>query len=91
MEKEIPVVESIRQIGQIKRASNRETSAKYLQDRGIEFQEKNEGAHLIVKAATGLIDFWPGTGLWIARSGQRGRGVKNLVKFIGKQANEKTP
>ena len=66
-----------------KRASNRESSAEILRSAGIDFERKNEGAHLIINAAV-IIDFWPGTGKWIARNGARGRGVKSLIKWINR-------
>lgn len=68
-----------------KRASNREASAAILSRSGIVFESKNEGAHLVVLAGQSVVDFWPGTGLWIVRGGQRKRGVRNLVKFVEKQ------
>ena len=50
--------------------------------RGIEFESKNEGAHLIVKGPKGLIDYWPGTGRWIDRTGGKGFGFKGLIAHI---------
>ncbi len=68
---------------QAKRAANRISSADYLRQRGVRFEERNNGSHLIVCCAAGKIDFWPGTGLWIARSDSaRGRGVAKLVRKI---------
>ena len=65
-----------------KRANNRDYSAEYLKARGIEFQSKNVGAHLVVQGKLCKIDFWPGTGLFIPRiHGTSGRGVRNLVKL----------
>lgn len=65
------------------RAKNRTTSAEVLTDNGIEFQAHNFGAHLVINADGHVIDFWPGTGLFIPRkSKKRGRGVFNLLKFI---------
>ena len=63
----------------IKRRSNREKSRQILLSKGIGFDEKNHGAHLIVN---GNIDFWPGTGKWRDRTGGNGRGVFNLIKHI---------
>lgn len=65
---------------QAKRASNRQTSAQILQAKGIAFEARNDGAHLIVQALGRTIDFWPGTGLWMVR-GQPKRyyGVRRLV------------
>jgi hypothetical protein len=65
---------------QEKRASNREQSAKMLTDAGIAFEAKNYGAHLVVD---GIIDFWPGTGLWMPRGTARRRyGVRNLISHV---------
>jgi hypothetical protein len=69
---------------QEKRAQNRDSSAEYLTRRNIAFNSRNGGAHLIVHSVNGLVDFWPGTGLWQIRSGRRGFGVKALVAFIEK-------
>lgn len=66
-----------------KRAANRRNSATMLRDCGIAFDDKNDGAHLIVSSSVGLIDFWPGTGLWICRSNKKkARGVRQLLKFV---------
>lgn len=69
---------------QEKRATNREASPQALTTAGIAFESKNDGAHLIV---AGAWDFWPGTGLWIRRQGQKteGRGVLNLIKRVQKE------
>ena len=71
----------MREAGQKKREKNRQTSPELLRQKGIQFEEKNEGAHLIVKGRDCLIDFWPGTGKFIARNGSRGRGVFNIMKL----------
>lgn len=71
---------------QEKRANNRQSSAQLLKARGIAFESKNADAHLIVTAGSTLVDFWPGTGLWIERKGTgKGRGVMRLLGFIKKQ------
>ena len=72
----------VKEAGQKKRADNRESSAQYLQKYDIPFTSHNFGAHLIVEGKECFIDFWPGTGKWISRSGKRGFGVKNLVAYI---------
>jgi len=64
-----------------KRANNRRRSADLLAEKGICFTSKNDGAHLIVTGRDYLIDFWPGTGKFIARNGKRGRGVFNVIKL----------
>jgi hypothetical protein len=70
---------------QMKRALNRKTSREILDSYGIEYEIKNGGAHLIVKDKGLVIDFWPGTGKYIFRSGKKaGRGVLGMVRQIGK-------
>lgn len=72
---------AIKELRQEKRASNRDASATILINRGIPFESKNGGAHLIIKLDDGTaIDFWPGTGKFIFRgSGTKGYGVFNLL------------
>lgn len=65
-----------------KRESNRNSSPAYLERFSIPFETKNGGAHLIVEGSKGFIDFWPGTGKWIARTKIKGFGVKNLIEAI---------
>lgn len=67
-----------------KRAANREASPEILARAGVAFESKNFGAHLIIEHGGRLVDFWPGTGLWIDReSRRRARGVKHLLKHLG--------
>jgi hypothetical protein len=67
------------------RASHRKTSPEHLRAAGVNFLTKNDGAHLVVTTKRGLLDFWPGTGLWIDRTTRReGRGVFNLLRFLEK-------
>lgn len=73
--------DEMRKASQEKRGRNRETSLDVLLEKGIDFVVKNYGAHLIVKGKNGLIDFWHGTGKFIARNGGKGRGVFNLIKL----------
>lgn len=72
----------LREQGQKKRASNREQSARILEENGIVFTTHNYGAHLIVEGSEWFIDFWPGTGKWKDRNGTKGFGVRNLIKHI---------
>lgn len=66
---------------QHRRQRNREQSATLLRANNIEFESKNGGAHLIIVLPNRLLDFWPGTGLWVDRKTKHsGRGVFNLVK-----------
>lgn len=43
--------------------------------------------HLIVNGkAKGIIDYWPGTGLWIVRKGGiTNRGIGSLLRFLNTQ------
>lgn len=70
-----------------KTARNRIGSADVLRARGVAFESKNRGAHLIVRADSGVVvDFWPGTGQWIPRPPAvrtRGRGVFPLLRYLG--------
>jgi hypothetical protein len=66
-----------------KRKSNREYSARLLTEAGIAFETHNGGAHLVV---AGRYDFWPGTGLWMARGDRsKNRGVRRLIARIQRQ------
>lgn len=77
---------ALKKMKQEKRASNREDSAAILSRAGVVFESKNLGAHLIVQAGATVVDFWPGTGLWIPRGAHaQGRGVRKLVEFIERQ------
>lgn len=66
-----------------RRAANRQSSADLLRERGIKFDSKNDGAHLVVSHGEHVADFWPGTGKFILRGGRAGRGVFNLLKRLG--------
>ncbi len=73
---------AMREDSQSRREKNRQNSAQFLRDNGIQFVSRNHGAHLIIDAGE-IIDFWPGTGKWIYRQKPRlGRGVKELMKEI---------
>lgn len=77
---------AMKKASQEKRASNRQSSADILKERGIAFEAKNMAAHLIVRHAGKVVDFWPGTGKWIDRAfAQRvgkGRGVFSLLRYL---------
>ncbi len=66
-----------------RRAGNRESSAALLAERGVAFESKNSGVHLIVTHGEKVADFWPGTGKYIVRGGRQGRGVFNMLKAVG--------
>ena len=76
-----------REAGKARRASNRETSPDILRKRGVGFETKNDGAHLIVRHADKVADFWPGTGKYNVRGSKSyRRGVFNLLRDIGVKA-----
>ncbi|WP_440984955.1 hypothetical protein ACQHIH_16215 [Xanthomonas sontii] len=81
---------AMREIGRERRASNRETSPQVLQQHGVQFEVKNDGAHLVVRHAGKVADLWPGTGKYrVRRPGGKGekyrRGVFNLLRDLGVQ------
>ncbi|WP_114418957.1 hypothetical protein [Marinospirillum perlucidum] len=68
---------------QERRASNRVQSTAILQQKGVPFESKNNGTHLIVGIKPELFDFWPGTGKWkCRRTGKEGRGVFSLLNEL---------
>lgn len=81
---------AMKEESQERRAKNRDQSPRHLEQEYIPYVSKNDGAHLIVGNEDNLVDFWPGTGKWIARKGGKGRGVHNLIKFIKESNNAYT-
>jgi len=77
------IFDAMREHSQEKRAMNRENSTDILVKHNIGFVSKNNGAHLIVEGNDCLIDYWPGTGRWKTRNGEKGFGVRNLLKHLG--------
>lgn len=81
---------AMRAASKVKRANNRQSSSEFLLTRGWDFVSYNAGAHLVVVSQERIVDFWPGTGKWIARSGQKssafqpasGRGVLGLHRYL---------
>lgn len=64
-----------------RKQSNQDRSTELLISKGVEFEIKNFGNHLIVEGRYCLIDFWPSTGKFIPRNNcSSGRGVFNLLK-----------
>lgn len=72
---------ALREAKQQRRRSNTARSTELLRQRGIPFESKNGGAHLVVD---GRVNFWPSTGLYIPLdfNKPKGRGVKNLLRFL---------
>lgn len=84
MSETVEIISSMRQESQLRRSHSRENSPKILTERGIEFEIKNQGVHLIVRGNGHVVDFWPGTGKFIMRErgSRKGRGVFNLLKYV---------
>ena len=77
---------AMKEASQERRAGNRENSAAILRERGIAFEEKNDGAHLIVRHGGKVADFWPGTGKWRIRGVEAyKRGVFPLIAALNKE------
>lgn len=77
---------SMKQQSQERRANNRNCGAEILRARGIQYDVRNDGAHLIVTHNGITADFWPGTGKYRIRpSGNYKRGVFKLVRDLGKK------
>ena len=77
------IYKDMKQISRKRRENNRERSQEILKQNNIKFTEKNSGAHLIVQDNNENLDFWPGTGKFIARRTKHvGRGVFNLIRYI---------
>lgn len=75
--------QAMKQLGQERRAQNRANSAELLRERGISFETKNDGAHLIVRHGGKVADLWPGTGKYTIRGTNKyRRGVFNLIKDL---------
>jgi len=78
------VFKIIKEEGKKKKAKNLVSSTQILADKGIQFESKNRGVHLVVNHNGKIADFWPSTGKFNIR-GEVGyhRGVKNLLKKLG--------
>jgi hypothetical protein len=81
----IDMCREIKDAESARRSERRESAPDTLRARGINFDVRNGGAHLIVKTSNGCVDFWPGTQRWMSRlknkAGQ-GRGFKSLFSFL---------
>lgn len=93
MSEAIEILVDLKAESQLRRKTNRERSCSLLRFIGVEFEVKNDGAHLIVRHNGKTVDFWPGTGKYIPRvpKPKHGRGVFNMLQLLGidpKQAKE---
>lgn len=67
----------------LRKSRRRDKAVRALQERGIAFETKNRGYHLVIACGTGVIDFWPGTGFWRQRgTAQDHRGLAELIARI---------
>lgn len=63
-----------------RRAGHRARGALRLDEANVVYQNKNDGAHLIVSHHGLVVDYWPGTGLWRVRTtGESKRGIGSLL------------
>ena len=67
-----------------KTLDKRKKVTKLLAKNGIVYESKNGDTHLIITSAKhGTINFWPGTGLWMAvNQTWRRRGVHALIRYL---------
>lgn len=64
---------------QIKEKRKVEDTQKLI-NKGIEFESKNFGYHLIVKGKESLIDYWPSSGkFFVRKTKKKGNGFNNLM------------
>ena len=79
---------AMRERSREKRKMNAATSPGYLKANGVYFEQKSP-SHFHVFGQGCVVDFWPGTGLWIdSKNLRRGRGVKKLAAYIKNSMNE---
>lgn len=53
-----------------------------LKNRRIPFTTSNGGVHIIVEGVCCYVDYWPTTGKWSARDGEKGFGFRTLLKKV---------
>lgn len=77
--------DAMREASRDKRSHNRQASRQRLDKCGVKYTSNNNGVHLVVTHNGHTVDFWPGTGKWIARNTQKtnGRGVGSLIWHLG--------
>ena len=80
----------VREASKGTRARNRANGEDKLRRASVSFFSLNEGAHIVVTVDTGgIVDYWPGTGLWIVRNSKnRYRGVDSLLRYCALKAAE---
>lgn len=76
-----------RRYAQGRRRENKEKSTALLVERGVKFESRNDGLHLMIETAKGRVNFYPSTGLFYGAI--EGRGVFNLLKELKGLNDEK--
>lgn len=81
MSEQIEIFQAMRGHQQEERRERRASHASTLRALGVNMQEKNQGAHLIIRRNGLTVDFWPGTERWMVRgeSGRTRRGFGALL------------
>lgn len=70
-----------------KKLSNKETAKQLFELHKVDYETKNNGMMWIVNSKEhGTVIYYPTTGLYSVKNIKKGRGVFNLLKFIGIQA-----
>lgn len=89
MNEAVEYYQDLKDLSKEKRRRNRDSARTILTDNGVQFTVHNNSAHLRVHTNNGVIDFWPGTGLWICPDGKRGRGIFKLLSQVKKGGCDK--
>lgn len=81
MSEQIEIFQAMNAHRQEERRERRVAHAATLRKLGVNMQEKNLGAHLIIRHNGLTVDFWPGTERWMVRSdsGRPRRGFEALL------------
>ena len=66
----------------MKKQANKRYSTNLLMEKGIAFESRNDGLHLVIRTSRGNINFFPSTGLY--NGAVKGRGVFNLLEELKK-------
>ena len=73
---------------QRERAGFRARAPQLLNEAGIPFESRNNGAHLMV--GTEVVHYWPGTGNWHdPATGRRGNGIRTLLSHMRSRQQER--
>lgn len=82
----------LREYRKEKRKRNKTNSTDLLKQHSINFEEKNNGVHLIIHHNDKTLDFYPSTGLWRDRENKRQkRGIFPLLRYLGVKVESAKP